>query len=202
MKHYVRVCLILVAFIGVCPTDAAAHHVLGRPAYSLNEDSNTPSSMQAEIRIEDYLVTYMAFPAFPKPQKQGRINLYVVDIEDGTPYSGKVTFRVREDTLLSKLGFSTTRETLGVQPPDDNVFRQGFRFHEAGNYMVSAEFLADGELYFIDFPLRVGDPPWIGPIGAIVALSIFALITVSVVQGRRAMIGRIRDAQHRRKERP
>ena len=106
------------------------------------------------------------------------------------------------DTLLSKLGFSTTRETLGVQPPDDNVFRQGFRFHEAGNYMVSAEFLADGELYFIDFPLRVGDPPWIGPIGAIVALSIFALITVSVVQGRRAMIGRIRDAQHRRKERP
>lgn len=46
---------------------AYAHHVLGRPAYSLNEDSNTPPSMQVETQIGDYLVNMMVFPAFPKP---------------------------------------------------------------------------------------------------------------------------------------
>ncbi len=47
---------------------AIAHHVLGRPNYSLNEDSNTPPSMQGEVQIGDYFVTYMAFPAFPRPR--------------------------------------------------------------------------------------------------------------------------------------
>jgi len=40
-----------------------AHHVLGRPSYSLSEDSTTPPSMQVETQIGDYYVTYMAFPA-------------------------------------------------------------------------------------------------------------------------------------------
>ena len=54
---------------------AVAHHVLGRPSYSLGEDSNTPSSLQAETQIGDYFVTYMVFPAFPKPERPGRISL-------------------------------------------------------------------------------------------------------------------------------
>ncbi|MCK5385761.1 MAG: hypothetical protein KAJ39_01150, partial [Gammaproteobacteria bacterium] len=53
-----------------------AHHVLGRPAYSLGADSNTPPSMQVETQIGEYYVTYMAFPAFPKPNQRGRVNLY------------------------------------------------------------------------------------------------------------------------------
>ncbi len=49
---------LLVSAFWLLPADfAAAHHVLGRPAYSLNEDSNTPPAMQAEIQIGDYLVT-------------------------------------------------------------------------------------------------------------------------------------------------
>ena len=55
---------------------AFAHHVLGRPAYSLSDDSNTPPSMQVETQIGDFYVTYMAFPAFPQPGQQGRVNLY------------------------------------------------------------------------------------------------------------------------------
>ena len=49
--------------------DVFAHHVLGRPAYSLGADSNTPPSMQIETQIGEYYVTYMAFPAFPKPNR-------------------------------------------------------------------------------------------------------------------------------------
>jgi hypothetical protein len=179
---------------------AAAHHVLGRPNYSLNEDSNTPPSMQGEVQIGDYFVTYMAFPAFPRPESPGRINLYVSRIDDGTPFQGEVAFKVRGESWLSWLGVGGNEERLGLQPPDDNVFRQGFLFHEAGNYIVSAEFQAGGEPYIIEFPLRIGEPPPVGPIGIAVGLLLIVLVTVSVIQRRRAMTGKIRGAHEAQAE--
>ena len=53
------------------------HHVLVRAAYALGEDSNTPPSLQGESLIGDYCVTYMIYPAFPKPNEPGRTNLYI-----------------------------------------------------------------------------------------------------------------------------
>ena len=145
--------------------DSMAHHVLGRPSYSLNEDSNTPPSAQAEIQIGEYLVTYLVYPAFPRPGTPGRINLYAARIADGAPFDANVTFKVRRVSWFSWLGLGSDQATLGVQPPDDNVFRQGYDFHEAGEYIVTAEFQAGGEPYVLDFPLRVGRPSPVGPIG-------------------------------------
>ena len=179
---------------------AAAHHVLGRPNYSLNEDSNTPPSMQGEVQIGDYFVTYMAFPAFPRPESPGRINLYVTRIDDGTPFQGEVTFKVRGETWLSWLGVHGKEKELGLQPPNDNVFRQGFLFHEAGDFIVTAEFQAGGEPYTIEFPLRIGEPTPVGPIGIAVGLSLIVLVTVSVIQRRRAMTGKIRGAHEAQAE--
>lgn len=179
---------------------AAAHHVLGRPNYSLNEDSNTPPSMQGEVQIGDYFVTYMAFPAFPRPGSPGRINLYVTRIDDGSPFQGEVTFKARGESWLSWLGVGGKKEKLGLQPPDDNVFRQGFLFHETGDYVVSADFQAGGEPYTIEFPLRIGEPAPVGPIGIAVGLLLIVLVAVSAVQGRRAMTGKIRGAHEAQAE--
>ncbi len=173
---------------------ADAHHVLGRPTYSLNEDSNTPPSIQAEVQIGDYMVTYMVFPAFPRPEQPGRLNFYASRIDDGAPYQGKVTFRVRDDSWLSWLGISSKSEKLGAQLPDDNVFRQGYVFHEAGDYIISAEFQVDEVPYVIDFPLRIGEPPLVGPIGILVGVLMVTLVGVSVMQRRRSMTGKIRGA--------
>ncbi len=187
---------LLVVTVWLLPANTAvAHHVLGRPAYSLNEDSNTPPAMQAEVQIGNYLVTYMAFPAFPRPKEPGRINLYATRLDDGEPYDGKVTFMVRNDSWLSWFGVGDAGEKLGRQPPDDNVFRQGYLFDEAGDYFISAEFEVDGEPYVVDFPLRIGEPPPIGPMGVAVGLLIAVLVTVSVIQRRRAMTGKIRGAR-------
>ncbi|MDT8404155.1 hypothetical protein [Sulfuriflexus sp.] len=157
-----------------------AHHVLGRPAYSLSADSNTPPSMQVETQIGDYFVTYMAFPAFPKPNEQGRVNLYASRIDNGIPFVGKVTFKVRDDSW-----FASEEETLGVQPIDDNVYRQGFIFNEEGNYIITAEFESGGEPYSIDFPLRIGDPASIGPIGVTLAILVSVLLLVNILQRKR-----------------
>jgi len=168
---------------------AQAHHVLGRPSYSLGDDSNTPPSMEVETQIGDYYITYMVFPAFPHPNEQGRVNIYATRIDDGAPFKGQVTFKVRDDSW-----FNRNEETLGTQPADDNVYRQGFVFKEAGDYIISAQFESQGAPYIIDFPLRIGTPPPIGPLGLAFAALALLLITVNVLQRRR--LGRLKAKRH------
>jgi hypothetical protein len=166
-----------------------AHHVLGRPADGLNEDSNTPSSMHVETQVGDYFVTYMIFPAFPRPDSPGRINLYAKRIDNGTPYEGEVTFTVQNDSWLD-----SNLELLGTQNPDDSVFRQGFVFRENGDYIITARFDSGGHPYIIDFPLRVGEKSPVGPIAIAVLLIISILIAVKFIQRKRLLRETIRDA--------
>lgn len=190
---------LLTVVFWLSPTDfATAHHVLGRPAYGLNEDSNTPPDMQAEIQVGDYLVAYMVFPAFPRPGEPGRINLYATRVDDGSPFEGEIAFKVRGDSWLSWLGMGDDGEKLGHQSPDDNVFRQGFIFREAGDYIVTAEFQAGGKPYVIDFPLRVGKPPLVSPIGVVGGVLLIALVAVSVIQRRRLLTAKIRSAHEQK----
>ncbi|MBT3534671.1 MAG: hypothetical protein HN478_12385 [Rhodospirillaceae bacterium] len=173
-------------------TGAEAHHILGRPAYNLNEDSNTPPSMQAELVIGKFQLTYMIYPAFPKPGDAGRVSLYIVGAEDETPFDGKVAFTIREMPFFSWLGIEGHSDRLGVQPPDDRVYRQGFITPEAGDYLITATFEADSEPYVLDFPLRVGAPPLIGPF-ALGAISLLVgLILIAVLRRRKTMTAKIR----------
>lgn len=146
-----------------------AHHVLGRPSYSLNEDSNTPPSMQLEIQIGNYLVAIMAFPAFPKVGEESRIKLYASHLDSGAPFPGKVTFSIRDAGW-----FEGNAETLGVQIPIDGIFRQAMVFGQEGHYIISASFEAAGEPYIIDMPIQIGNPvshtPLLLTVGAIVLI--------------------------------
>lgn len=170
--------VVLSCFIFI--NDAFAHHVLGRPAYSLGADSNTPPSMQVETQIGEYYVTYMAFPAFPKPNQRGRVNLYASRIDNGKTFNGEVVFKVKDDSW-----FSSKEEILGTQNIDDGVYRQGFVFTKAGHYIVTAQFQSGGEPYVIDFPLRIGEPDAIGPIGIAVVIIILVIVGVNITQRRR-----------------
>ena len=190
-RHCSGLCLLVLIIVLSVPVQA--HHVLGRPSYSLNEDSTTPPSMQVETQIGDYYVTYMVFPAFPSPNQPGRVNLYASRIDDGRPFDGEVAFKVRDDSL-----FNDDEELLGVQLPDDNVFRQGFEFREAGNFIVRAEFEAGGEPYRIDFPLQIGEPARWGPLGLTVAAIMVLLITVNFVQRNRLISDKIRSGRQDR----
>ena len=167
---------------------ATAHHVLGRPSYSLNEDSNTPPSMQVEVQLGDLFVTTMVYPAFPRLGAPGRINLYAKHL-DGTLYEGEVGFSYRKVSWLSWIGMGEESREIGRQQPDDNVFRQAFRFDREGDFLVTATLDVDGEPHMIDFPLRVGVAPMIGPLEVIIGLVVLIIVAVTVVQRRRAMVG-------------
>ena len=180
MKH-----LIFLWLLVLLPCQfAGAHHVLGRPTYSLNEDSNTPPSLQVETQIGAYFVSYMAFPAFPKPNEAGRVSVYATRLDDGTPFEGEITFSVRDDGWLDNW-HPSRKEVLGVQRPNDNTHRQGFIFKEEGDYIITAEFEAGGEPYLIDFPLRIGEPLSVGPLGIAVGVIAAILIGVNLVQRKR-----------------
>ncbi len=185
-----KIWLFVALMLFVPLSTAAAHHYLGRPAYSLNEDSNTPPSMQGEAHVGDYMLTYMIFPAFPRPGEPGRIHLYATTIEGSEPFAGKVGFSLRADSWWGA-GESVA---LGVQPPDDHVFRQGFQVEQTGDYMVTARFEANGEPYVLDFPMRVGAPPLLGPLEISAGLLLALLVAISLIQRRRAMTGKIRSA--------
>lgn len=172
-----------------------AHHVLGRPAYNLDESSNTPPSMEVETRIGKYIVTYMVFPAFPQPNEPGRINLYTKRIDNGAPFEGRVSFSVQDDSW-----FGSEPEQLGTREPYDSVFRQRFVFKEPGDYIVTARFVSGGEPYVIDFPLRIGKKSPVGPLGLGVGVVVAVLIGVKLIQRKRLLRATIRDA-HREKTR-
>jgi hypothetical protein len=163
MKRLPLIASFFIVLFALLPCQyAGAHHVLGRPTYSLNEDSNTPPSMQVETQIGAYFVSYMAFPAFPKPNEAGRVSVYATRLDDGTPFAGEITFSVRDDAWLDAW-FPSRKEALGVQRSQDYTYRQGFIFKGEGDYIITAEFESGGEPYLIDFPLRIGEPLSVGP---------------------------------------
>jgi len=185
---------LLCALVWYAPS-AYAHHVIGRPAYNWNEDSNTPPSMQVDIQMGDYFITYMVFPAFPRPNEPGRINLYAKRIDTDKPFHGKVSFTVRDDSW-----FNNHEERIGVQTVDDNVFRQRFLFRESGAYIITAEFEDGGVPYIVDFPLQIGPPSRIGVIGVVVGSMLIVLIGVNIYRRRRLLEEKVRDAAHDRKK--
>ncbi len=190
-----RLILFLLLLCPVWYTPAYAHHVIGRPAYSLNEDSNTPPSMQVETQMGDYFITYMVFPAFPRPNEPGRINLYAKRIDNDRPFQGKVSFMVRDDSWFNK-----REERIGVQKVDDNVFRQRFMFREAGDYIITAKFMDHGVPYIIDFPLRIGKPSRVGVIGTLVGGMAVVLIIVNIYRRKRLVGEKVRDAARDRRK--
>lgn len=178
-----------IALISLIAGEAIAHHVLGRPSYSLGSDSNTPPSMQVETQIGDFFVTYMVFPAFPEPGKQGRVNLYATRRDNGKPFNGQVTFFIKDDRWFGGHG-----EVLGTQNIDDGVYRQGFIVKEAGDYIISAKFTSGGAPYTIDFPLKIGQVSGIGLLGITVIFIVGFLLAINIMQRKRLLRGKIQTA--------
>ena len=172
--------------------NAVAHHVLGRPAYSLNEDSNTPPSMQVETQIGKYFVTYMIFPAFPKPGEKGRINIYASRIDSGDTLASPISFFVRDGGWFA----DKKEEELGTQDVYDGVYRQGFVFKEKGSYIITAKFEADGEPYSIDFPLQIGESTSMLPVGVALGSIVLVLVAVNIVQRKRLIREKILDTRN------
>ncbi len=173
--RYLGVLIVAIFFMGA----AQAHHVLGRPAYSLGEDSNTPPGSEVELQVGEFAISYMAFPAFPQPRERGRINVYASYLKDGRPFDGEMSFKVREAGWFA----SAEEHVLGSQGPDDGVHRQGYSLEAAGKYTILVDFEAGGEPYRLEFPLQVGQSSRLPAIG--MGMAVFAVLAISATVLRR-----------------
>ena len=172
----------LLVVIGLlAPFGASAHHVLGRPAYQLNEDSNTPSSIQGEAQIGDFSTTYMVFPAFPRPHEPGRISFYATNGKTGQAYNGKTEFHIRERPWYDWLFPTSTFVKLGTQKIDDKVYRQAFQFEQAGSYMISIRFDGTSGPNELEFPLTVGHPPGVDFISILAGVLLLILVATVIL---------------------
>ena len=189
MKKYWKKLWLVLALVSFSSA-TLAHHILGRPSYNLGDDSNTPPSMQVETQIGQFFVRSMVYPAFPEPGQSGRMNLYASNLKTGVGFVGRVKFFARSDALFA----DGHEDVLGEQQPDDGVFRQGFVFPKAGKYVITAAFEYDDEPYRIDFPITIGRPLPIGPVGITISVLILLLLIVNVVMRKRLLRKRVQAA--------
>ena len=161
-------------------SSANAHDVPGKPSHVLSDDPNAPPSVQMETQVGRYHLTLIAFPAFLAPGEAGTANLYASRVDDGQPFLGEVTFKVSNDSL-----FSSREETIGTQQIHGDHYSQNFVFEGNGDYIIRAEFEADGQSHAVGLPLTIGTPSSLGTIGAVIAAILIALVTVNLVQRRR-----------------
>jgi hypothetical protein len=165
---------LLIFIFGTVVPSVHAHHVLGRPSYSLNEDSNTPPTMQVETQIGEYFVSLTAFPAFPRVGELTVIKISASHLDSDATFNGNVHFQVRDDVW-----FGGATEDVGIQEtPIDGIYSQAVVFQEEGDYIVTAAFEANGAPYRIDFPVRIGNPPPVLPLA--LAGGALALILIGV----------------------
>jgi hypothetical protein len=129
----------------------------------------------------------MVFPAFPKAEKPGRVNLYIQGIDEGVTFNGKVVFSVADDSM-----FSDAVEPLGTQSIDDGVYRQGFVFKQNGKYLIRAHFDANNEPYDIDFPLQVGELSPIRPLALTALVLIITLLGANLLIGKKSQLAKFR----------
>ena len=175
--------LLIAALVAVDSSKpASAHHVLGRPAYGLSEDSNTPPGEQQEMTSGAYVATFMVFPAFPQAAQAARANLYLSRLDDGRAYDGEVSFSIVKDSW-----FHQEEDPLGVQHEDGKVYRQGFIISEPGNYIIIARFESAGEQHVLEFPTRIGDAPT-STIATIAAAALIVVVLIATGLQRRGLL--------------
>ncbi len=189
-RNLIFVCCVLV--LVALQSFVHAHEVPGKPSHVLSDDPDAPPSLQMETESGRYLLTLTAFPASPKPGQPGTVNLYASRIDDGHPFIGEVTFEARDDGL-----FSDKQDTIGTQQLHGDHYSQEFVFKEAGDYVLRAEFEADGATHVVELPLTVGTPSSLGTIGAVGGAILIALVTVNLMQRRRLQATRAGDTASR-----
>lgn len=199
--HRTAIAALLTGLTLLVSFGAGAHHVLGRPAYQLNEDSNTPPSIQGEAQVGDFSTTYMVYPAFPRPHEPGRISFYATNAKTGEAHDGEVVFSIRQRHWYDWLGLDLEYVELGTQKIDDKVYRQAFQFEQAGDYMISIQFIGAGEKHTLDFPLTVGHPPGVDFTSVLIGIVLLLFVAaVMIVHRRRAMTGHLRAARNESKD--
>jgi len=136
-------------------TYAHAHHILGVPHYSYDEDYPQTPVLTYRVDTGRYDVKMTGYPGKPEPGQRCSLHLYIRHNETGSLLDARVKMTVtRQRFLLSDpVIYGPMQAEL-----DERIYKFHPHFDLEGEYLVSVEFEAEGEPWRVDVPLVVGEP--------------------------------------------
>ncbi len=179
------------ALLVVAPVGSVhAHHILGIPHYSYDEDYPQTPVLTYRVEAGDYDVKMTGYPGKISPGQRCSIHLYIHRKSTGELLDTPVTMTVSRDRM-----FLADPVVYGpmVGRLDERIYKFHPRFEEESDYLVRVEFEADGAPWTIDLPMVVGEPGSpamvVGIVLAALAGFLVVIRAVRIKRGRRATGG-------------
>ncbi len=174
-----RAALALFGMLVLGPTGVGAHHILGVPHYSYDEQYPQAPVLTYLVATGPYEVRMTGYPGRPSPGERCSFNIYIRRAGDASPFDGQVTMRVLRDRLIGRdpVVYGPVEAAL-----EEAVYKFYPRFDEVSNYIVRVEFEADGAPWTIDLPIVVGEPgsPWTVLGGVVAGLALFLIMVRAI----------------------
>jgi hypothetical protein len=192
MRSWRALLLILLALFFAAP--AAAHHILGIPHYSYDEDYPQTPVLTYQVEAGSYDVKMTGYPGRPAPGDRCSLHLYIHRKSTGELLNVPVTMTVTRDRMFLDDPVVYGPMTAELE---ERVYKFHPRFEEEADYLVRVEFEADGAPWMIDLPMVVGEPG--SPLVVLGAsLGAIVMFLVSIRAARIKLKRQSRPTRHRR----
>lgn len=143
------------AVLLIAAPPAAAHHILGVPHYAYDEEYPQTPVLTYSAEAGRYEVKATAYPGELVAQEPVTLHVYVRDRASGAPYQGTVTLRIDR-----KRGMASPLPVYG--PIDAQLDERIYKFHPIfpleARYRALLAFHAEGQAWYVELPLVVGEP--------------------------------------------
>jgi len=157
------------------PRSAVAHHILGIPHYSYDEDYPQTPVLTMQAEAGPYEIRMTAYPGVPTPGEPCYLNTYIRNRDSDMPYDGPVSLTVTRDRVFGPdpIVYGPTAAELS-----EAVYKFYPTFPVEASYTASLQLDVEGETWTVAVPVTVGEPvsPW-GPL----ALAFAGLVLIGLV---------------------
>ena len=135
--------------------NAEAHHILGVPHYSYEDDYPQTPVLTYRVEAGDYDVKMTGYPGKISPGERCSLHLYIHRKSTSELLDTTVSMTVSRDRLL-------LADPVVYGPMEAHLDERIYKFHphfdDEANYLIRVFFEADNEPWTIDLPLVVGEP--------------------------------------------
>jgi hypothetical protein len=144
---------VLLIALGAAPV--FAHHILGIPHYSYDEDYPQTPVLSYRVEAGEYEVTMTGYPGKPEPGERCSLHLYIHHKMTGALLDVPITMTVTRDRafLDDPIIYGPMEARL-----DERIYKFHPRFDVEDDYLVRVEFEIEGKPWRIDLPMVVGEP--------------------------------------------
>jgi Pyruvate/2-oxoacid:ferredoxin oxidoreductase delta subunit len=165
---------------GAAPV-AHAHHIMGIPHYSYDENYPQAPVLKLVETVGSLELQLTSFPGNPQPGDRTEIHVYVVTSTSRRLYTQPLTATIYRVGLLGREEVFRKKTTLL-----ENVFKFYPTFVDEGNYEVTLSFADETGTSTLTFPMVVGEPgsPW-ATLGTYLGGLLFFLLVVRSIRIKR-----------------